>query len=433
MALVAENGRWEHAGQRYFAGEVEPCINGVVVAVGAYFGQDVRALVDRLLGEQLADGGWNCEAENGAVVSSFGSTIRVLEGCWRSSGRCAIRRGPPPACAGRSTCWSGGCSGVDGRGDRRRLAPVRLSDLALLRRAAWPGLPARGLGEPNRASAMPLMSSSETGGRRPMAFQRVHVGGASRYGRGRGQTEPLEHPAALRVLDWAGGGGGAVQAAEPPGGRSVIEQIAAREFRQQAGVEDWRVVGDGACTCPDGIVRAGARLVQAIGELPGSGPTSPTSTCGTTADGAARRDRRRLHGHEHRDVELACEIRASRGTRACRRPVGRRVRAARDRALDIPAVMRFWRALLDYEYRPDSPAEDLIDRHWRWPGIWFEQMDVPRPQRNRIHAPVWVPIGRPRPASPRRLRAGGPRNRPVRPDVVGPRRPRGQRADVATS
>ena len=37
-------------------------------------------LVDRLLGEQLADGGWNCEVENGATVSSFGTTINVLEG-----------------------------------------------------------------------------------------------------------------------------------------------------------------------------------------------------------------------------------------------------------------------------------------------------------------------------------------------------------------
>ena len=63
----------------FFAGEVEPCINGQVAAVGAYFGQDVRALIDRLLGEQLPDGGWNCEAQNGAVHSSFNTTICVLE------------------------------------------------------------------------------------------------------------------------------------------------------------------------------------------------------------------------------------------------------------------------------------------------------------------------------------------------------------------
>jgi hypothetical protein len=63
----------------FFAGEVEPCINGQVGAVGAYFGQDVRGIVDRLLAEQLADGGWNCEAPNRSTRSSFNTTICVLE------------------------------------------------------------------------------------------------------------------------------------------------------------------------------------------------------------------------------------------------------------------------------------------------------------------------------------------------------------------
>jgi len=63
-----------------FEGEVEPCINGRVVALGAYFGERSDRLVDRLLGEQLADGGWNCEAERGSVRSSFHTTICVLEG-----------------------------------------------------------------------------------------------------------------------------------------------------------------------------------------------------------------------------------------------------------------------------------------------------------------------------------------------------------------
>ncbi|HEV3361446.1 MAG TPA: squalene cyclase [Pseudonocardiaceae bacterium] len=80
VRLVAENCRWEHAGQPFFAGEVEPCINGRTVALGAYFGVDVEGIVERLVGEQLADGGWNCEAENGSVRSSFHSTMCVLEG-----------------------------------------------------------------------------------------------------------------------------------------------------------------------------------------------------------------------------------------------------------------------------------------------------------------------------------------------------------------
>jgi hypothetical protein len=70
----------EWDGQRVFAGEVEPCINGRIVTVGAYFGLDVTAIVERLLGEQMADGGWNCEQENGSTRGSFHTTINVLEG-----------------------------------------------------------------------------------------------------------------------------------------------------------------------------------------------------------------------------------------------------------------------------------------------------------------------------------------------------------------
>jgi hypothetical protein len=85
IGLVAENGRWEHAGQRYFDGEVEPCVNGRTIETGAYFGVDVGAIVERILAERLADGGWNCEAENGeaengSVRSSFDTTVNVLDG-----------------------------------------------------------------------------------------------------------------------------------------------------------------------------------------------------------------------------------------------------------------------------------------------------------------------------------------------------------------
>ena len=80
VAQVREHCRWEHAGQAFFSGEVEPCINGRTVALGIYFGQDMEGVVARLLGEQLEDGGWNCETENGSVRSSFHTTLNVLEG-----------------------------------------------------------------------------------------------------------------------------------------------------------------------------------------------------------------------------------------------------------------------------------------------------------------------------------------------------------------
>ncbi len=80
IALVGENCRWEHDNQPFFDGEVEPCINGRTVAIGAYVGVDVASIVTRLLGEQLADGGWNCETENGSVRGSFHTTMCVLDG-----------------------------------------------------------------------------------------------------------------------------------------------------------------------------------------------------------------------------------------------------------------------------------------------------------------------------------------------------------------
>jgi len=79
---VRDHVTWgsEFGNSPFFEGEVEPCINGRVVALGASFGERSDRLVDRLLGEQLADGGWNCEAERGSVRSSFHTTICVLEG-----------------------------------------------------------------------------------------------------------------------------------------------------------------------------------------------------------------------------------------------------------------------------------------------------------------------------------------------------------------
>ena len=85
LGLVRDHVTWKGCGPQqcddnpFFAGELEPCINGQVGAAGAYFGQDVSGIIDRLLTEQLSDGGWNCEAENGSTRSSFNTTICVLE------------------------------------------------------------------------------------------------------------------------------------------------------------------------------------------------------------------------------------------------------------------------------------------------------------------------------------------------------------------
>jgi hypothetical protein len=86
VAHVRDRVTWRGAGppacdgHRFFEGEEEVCINAQVVTAGAYLGQDVGGLVERLLGEQLPDGGWNCDAPDGSMRSAFNSTICVLEG-----------------------------------------------------------------------------------------------------------------------------------------------------------------------------------------------------------------------------------------------------------------------------------------------------------------------------------------------------------------
>lgn len=80
ISRVKTHLTWKRLGNRpYFEGETEPCINGAILAFGSYFGERCDCIVDRLLTEQLADGGWNCDAPP-SIRSSFNSTIRVLEG-----------------------------------------------------------------------------------------------------------------------------------------------------------------------------------------------------------------------------------------------------------------------------------------------------------------------------------------------------------------
>ena len=113
VALVQANARWEHEGQPFFEGEVEPCINGMVVALGAYFGVDVDGVVDRLVDEQLEDGGWNCEVENGSRPVIVPHDHPRPGGAARA--RAGDRRHPPgpprPDAAARGTSSSGACCG----------------------------------------------------------------------------------------------------------------------------------------------------------------------------------------------------------------------------------------------------------------------------------------------------------------------------------
>jgi hypothetical protein len=80
VARVRQRVRWDHAGEPYFDGETEPCINGVVLTIGAYVGEPTDPVLATVLDTQLPDGGWNCWDEDGTSPASFHSTICVLEG-----------------------------------------------------------------------------------------------------------------------------------------------------------------------------------------------------------------------------------------------------------------------------------------------------------------------------------------------------------------
>ena len=115
--LVAEHGRWEHAGQRYFDGEVEPCINGRTIESGAYFGVEVAPIVERILGERLADGGWTREAETdwcALVRHDDRRARRPARVAWRPAARPTCAR---PAARESSTYSNAACSAQEhGRG-----------------------------------------------------------------------------------------------------------------------------------------------------------------------------------------------------------------------------------------------------------------------------------------------------------------------------
>jgi 4a-hydroxytetrahydrobiopterin dehydratase len=171
-------------------------------------------------------------------------------------------------------------------------------------------------------------------------------------------------------------------------------RISPRQFSEADGVEDWRVLGEGACAYfRTGSFVAGTRLVHAIGELAGLGEHHPdldlrhegvTVRLLTTAED--------WYGLTERDLDLARQISAvARQLGLSADPSALQTVQVSIDALVGSEVMPFWRAVLGYEYRPDSPDEDLIDPRGRGPSLWFQEMDAPRPQRNRIHIDVWVP------------------------------------------
>ena len=176
----------------------------------------------------------------------------------------------------------------------------------------------------------------------------------------------------------------------------MTEPISPKQFYEADGIEDWRLVGsDGACTYfPTGSLAAGAQLVRAIGELAGVDdhrvgvdvrPHGVTVSLITVTDS--------YFGMSRRDVELARQVSAAaRELGFAADPSAVQSLLVIPGAASTAEVMPFWRAVLGYEPRPDSPDEDLVDPRGRGPGFWFEQMDEPRPGGGgAIHIAIWVP------------------------------------------
>ena len=175
----------------------------------------------------------------------------------------------------------------------------------------------------------------------------------------------------------------------------MTDRITARQFHEAEGVEDWRVLGEGACTYfRTGSFAAGARLVQAISELPDLDDHHPDVDirhAGVTVRLITITDD--YYGMSQRDVELARQISAlARELGVSADPSAVESLEVIVGALAVPEVMPFWHAVLGYQQRGDSPEEDLVDPRGRGPAFWFETMDAPRPDGGgAIHVAVWVP------------------------------------------
>jgi 4a-hydroxytetrahydrobiopterin dehydratase len=190
----------------------------------------------------------------------------------------------------------------------------------------------------------------------------------------------------------------------------MIERLSPMQFLDAVGVDDWRVVGDGACAFfrTDSFA-ASARLVQGIGEVAATegSPDVDVRKEGVTVRLITIADD--YMGMSQRDVELARRISAvahEHGVSAD--PSAVQSALVIVGSLATPEVMPFWQAVLGYDRRLDSPEEDLVDPGDRGPAFWFETMDEPRADGGgAIHIAVWVPHDQAEPRVAAALAAGG--------------------------
>jgi len=217
----------------------------------------------------------------------------------------------------------------------------------------------------------------------------------------------------------------------------MMEPISAKDFHEAAGTEEWRIVGDGACTFyRAGSFAGGARLVQAISQVPGIEDHPPyvdlrqegVTIRLITIEGT-------YYGMSRRDLEVARQISAAaRELGMSGDPSSVQSVLVIPGALDTAAVMPFWQAVLAYERRPDTPDEDLVDPHDRGPSFWFEPMKETRSDGGgSIHVAVWVPPEQAEARVAAALAAGGHVVRDFAPSWWTLADAAGNEADVATA
>jgi 4a-hydroxytetrahydrobiopterin dehydratase len=199
----------------------------------------------------------------------------------------------------------------------------------------------------------------------------------------------------------------------------LTDRITPKQFQDSAG-DDWRTLGDGGSAYfRTGSLAAGARLVQAIAELPGVDEHPPDVD--VRLDGVTVRlmtITADYGGMTQRDADLARQISAAaRKLGLTADPSALQSLLVIPGAPDVAAIMPFWRAVLGYEPRRDSPAEDLVDPRNRGPAFWFERMQHPRPAVDWC-ATTPPPRGGPSPTRP----ATRPASRPRRAAPSGHRR-----------
>jgi 4a-hydroxytetrahydrobiopterin dehydratase len=216
----------------------------------------------------------------------------------------------------------------------------------------------------------------------------------------------------------------------------AILPVTASDFHAAEGLEDWRVVGDGAALfVRTNSFAASVRLAQAIAEIPGVDghpPAIDIRANGVTSRLITTRDD--YYGMSETDVDLA------RGISAVVRELGFSADPSAVQSIlvvpgapDTAAVAPFWRAVLGYVPRPDSPDDDLVDLQDRGPAFWFEEMDEPRADGGgAIHVAIWVPPDQAEARVKGALAAGGRIVRDRAPSWWTLADPAGNEADIAT-